>query len=70
MTIPKIKWDNFSETRKNNEDYYFKGWFYRDKNNVERQFDPNVAFTLENLNVNTYNITIYAKVEAQWAGPF
>ena len=70
LTIPKIKWDNFSETRKNNEDYYFKGWFYRDKNNVERQFDPNVAFTLENLNVNTYNITIYAKVEAQWAGPF
>ena len=70
LNIPAIKWDDFSEMQKNNEQYYFKGWFYRDKNNVERQFNSNVAFTLENLNVNTYNITIYAKVEAQWAGPF
>ena len=70
LTIPEIKWDNFSETRKNNEDYYFKGWFYRDKNNEEKPFNPNVAFTLENLNVNTYNVTIYAKVIKQWVGPF
>lgn len=70
LIIPAIKWDDFNETWKNNEDYEFLGWFYRDKDNAERQFDPNTAFTLENLNLNAYNVTLYAKVRKQWAGPY
>ena len=71
LIIPAIKWDDFSETRKEAENYEFLGWFYRDKDNAERQFDPNAVFTLENLNLNTYNVTLYAKVtEVIWVGPF
>ncbi len=66
LIIPAIKWDDFSETRKEAENYNFLGWFYRDKDNAERQFDPNAAFTLENLNLNAYNVTLYAKVMRQW----
>lgn len=62
LTVPRIKWDDFSETRKEAEDYEFSGWFYLDKDDAEKQFDLNVAFTFENLNVNEYNVTVYAKV--------
>ena len=70
LTIPAIKWDSYDENQKNSEDYTFKGWFYKDKDDVERQFDSDVAFTLENLNIDNENLTIYAKVKRQWAGPF
>jgi|GEM_PF-4505325 len=70
LIIPAIKWDGFSETQKEADNYEFLGWFYRDKDNAERQFDPNAVFTLENLNLNTYSVTIYAKVSAQYAGPY
>lgn len=66
LTIPKMKWDNLSEDQKHDERYGFQGWFYIDKNNVERQLDLNVEITLENLNINAYNVTIYAKVLRQW----
>ena len=70
LILPAIKWDGFSATQKTNEDYEFLGWFYRDKDNAERRFDPNTAFTSENLNLNAYNVTLYAKVMRQWAGPY
>ena len=66
LTIPQIVWDTYNSDAKGNSDYYFYGWFYRDKNNVEKNFDPNVTFTFENLNVNTYNIIVYAEVSSSW----
>ena len=49
-------------------DYLFEGWFYKDKNGKEKQFDLNKEITLENLNVEEYDIVVYAKVSKQWIG--
>ena len=70
LTIPPIVYDTLSETAKNNDDYAFRGWFYRDKNGTEHKLDLSVDFTFENLNVETFNLTVYARVYKQWAGPY
>ena len=68
LVIPLIVYDSLSETIKQNNDYSFKGWYYKDKDGKETKLDFSVPFTLENLNVETYVITIYAKVSRQWTG--
>lgn len=70
LIIPEMVYDGMSKTAKDNDDYIFSGWYYRDKNNQERQLDLNTVFTLEGLNVDSNDLTVYAKVGKQWAGPY
>ena len=70
LIIPEMVYDGMSKTAKDNDDYIFSGWYYRDKNNQERQLDLNTVFTLEGLNVDSNDLTVYAKVRKQWAGPY
>lgn len=66
LVIPKMVYDNMSSTARNNSDYNFEGWYYKDKTGKETKLDLSVSFTLQNLNVDTYVITVYAKVFRQW----
>ena len=68
LVVPKIKYENMTTAQRNDHDYLFKGWFYKDKNGNEKQLDLNEAITLENLDIEEYEIVVYAKVRRQWFG--
>lgn len=68
LVVPKIKYEDMSSVQREHHDYLFKGWFYKDKNGQEKQLDLNMALTLENLNIEEYEIVVYAKVRRQWVG--
>ena len=70
LTIPAIKWESYNTYEKNIADYEFLGWFYKDKDNKEREFNASVALTSENLNIDVYQFTVYAKISYMWAGPY
>lgn len=71
LTIPAIKWDSYSSYAKESADYSFIGWFYKDKNNTERKLDASTVFSFENLNIDAYQLTVYAKVSGYlWVGPY
>ena len=70
ITIPKIKYDNMSSTDKKNHDYKFSGWYYTDKDGKVKKLDLDTAFTFENLNVDTYEIMVFAKVSKQWSSSY
>lgn len=68
--MPAMLYDDLSNDAKVNETYAFKGWFYKDKDNVEHQLDTTTVFTQENLNISSNEFTAYVKVAKQWAGPY
>lgn len=68
LVIPKIKYEDMSSVQREHHDYLFKGWFYKDKNGNEKQLDLNEAITLENLDIEEYEIVVYAKARRQWFG--
>ena len=60
-----------SASERNNSDYLFKYWYYLNANNEQVQLDATKALTVENFaNVSDLNLTIYVKVQKQWAGPY
>ena len=68
LVVPNIKYEDMTTAQRNDHDYLFKGWFYKDKNGNEKQLDLNEAITLENLDIEEYEIVVYAKVRRQWYG--
>ena len=69
LIIPKMVCDELDEGLTADYDYYFGGWYYKDKDGKERKLDLSTPFTLENLSVISYNLTVYVKVSSQWLGP-
>ena len=69
-SFPAMRYDDLTSDAKNNETYAFKGWFYKDKDNVEHKLELTTVFTLESLNIASNEFTAYVKVSKQWAGPY
>ena len=70
ITIPQIKYDTMTAAEIDNRNNDFDGWYYKNKNGAEVKLNVATAFTLENLNVDKYEITLYAKLLATSLGPF
>ncbi|MBQ6727679.1 MAG: hypothetical protein IJQ87_01945 [Clostridia bacterium] len=62
IKFPKIEYDNYSQSAKYGQDYYFEGWFYSDKNAVERQLTEETPFFSESLNIDGTTLRVYVKV--------
>ncbi len=65
INLPKIIYDNMSADDKADMDK-FPMWVYRDKNGTVKEFSANKAFTFEDLNVDSVDLTIYIKIEQGW----
>lgn len=70
IIVPAIYFNTMNDTAKINEDYIFSYWYYKDKDGKTVQLDTDIPFTKENFNVDDLNITIFAKIRKQWAGPY
>lgn len=68
FTVPTIVYDTYDEATKNNDEYIFVGWYYNDKNGTKCEFDQSRLLSLENLNIDSNELTIYAKVRSRWIG--
>ena len=70
ITFPAIDWDGKTTQQKNDSDYRFIGWFYLDKNGVERELTAQTVFSLETLNIEGTTLRVYAQIARSWAGPY
>lgn len=70
INIPAIQFDTMNKDERNNHDYKFLGWYYKDKAGKVKELDLSKQFTLEGLNVETYDFVVYAQVREQWLGPY
>ena len=70
LTIPEILYDSYDNTEKNNSEYEFLGWYYKDKNNQEKEFGQSKEIDLGVLNVASNKISVYAKIKKKWTYPY
>ena len=70
ITIPQMKYNTMTVAEIDNRNNDFDGWYYSDKDGKEVKLDVTKEFTLENLNVDKYEITVYANLRATSLGPF
>nr|MBO4517368.1 hypothetical protein [Clostridia bacterium] len=70
ITFPAIDWDGKTTQQKNDSDYRFIGWFYLDKNGVERELTAQTIFSFETLNIEGTTLRVYAQIARSWAGPY
>ncbi|MBR5387870.1 MAG: hypothetical protein IK147_00205 [Clostridia bacterium] len=50
------------------DDYEFVGWFYKDDNGKETEITAETVFS--DMNVESFSVVVYAKLERGWAGPY
>ena len=71
LTIPAIIYDIYDNNKKKSEDYEFLGWYYKDKNNQECEFDQSKELKSNILNIDSNELIVYAKVKKiAWDGPY
>ena len=69
ITFPELVWDGYSTATQNSADYSVSGWFYTDKDGVERQLTGETVFSSETLNIEGSHLSVYVKIELQYT-PF
>ena len=67
ITFPKIEYDDYSKSYKDNHDYCVEGWFYTDKNNDATQLTEQTEFSFETLNIESTVLNVHIKITRIYA---